>query len=134
MMFDDFEKYFKELSPDAFKRRIPIILYRKGGDRTDWTTPGGQVFAPVSTIVMIGCVEWTGASATSGDVVQAFPVHYYGEPLIFIQPRVTTPSGAFLMAYAISAGDAVEIYWKSDVAVTMARFAWIAFGGQLVSP
>ena len=133
-MFDDFEKYLDQHSANALKRRIPIIMYRKGGDRTDWTNPGSTVYAPPSTIVMVGAVAWTGAAALSGDISQAFPVAYYGEPLVFCQPRVTTPAGAFLITYALSAGDAVEIYWKSDVNITMARFSWIAYGSQLSSP
>jgi len=133
-MFDDFEKFLDQFNASSLKRRIPIVLYRKGGDRTDWTTPGSTIYAPTSTIVMVGAVAWTGGAALTGSVSQALPVAFYGEPLLFVQHRVTNPAGAFLMHYAQSAGDAVEIYWKSDVNITMARFAWLVLGGQLTTP
>jgi hypothetical protein len=35
------------------------------------------------------------------------------------------------MTRVTSAGDSVDISWKSDVAITLARFVYIVFGGPL---
>lgn len=129
-MLDDFEKWLDQFEIDPRNRKVPLILYRKGGDPLDWASPGGGVYVPVSTIVQIGCVEWSGAAASSGAVSQALQGKYANNPLAFVQVRATSPA-AFLMTRVTSAGDAVDISWKSDVAITQARFAYIVFGGPL---
>jgi enterochelin esterase-like enzyme len=110
-----------------------LILYRKGGDPLDWATCGANVYVPVSTIVQIGAVEWTGPGNTSGVASQALHGKYGTEPMIFVQVKSTSPAGAYLMTKVSSAGDAVEISWKSDVNITIARFYYIAYGSQLRS-
>jgi hypothetical protein len=130
-MFDDFEKFLADHSPGPIPRKTPAILFRKGGDRLDWSSPGSQVFVPVSVIVQIGALEWSGAPASSGSVVQALQARYEGEPLIFVQVMGVAPADAAIITLASSGGDAVEIAWKADSAVTLLQFAWIAYGGQL---
>lgn len=130
-MFDDFEQFLAEYAPGPGKRKLPGILYRKGGDRDDWATPGGYTYVPVAVYLQAGAARWQGAAATSGSLAQPFGAAYYGEPLIFVQVMATSPAGAFVQTKTSSAGDAVEISWKSDLAVTAIHFAWIAFGGQL---
>ena len=131
-MYDDFEKFLNELSPGPPSRSKPIILYRKGGDKTDWTTPGGTIYVPTTVIVQIGSVEWTGAASLSGNISQAFQAKYQGEPLIFVQVRVTNPA-AFVMTKVSTSGNAAEISWKSDSLVTLVRFSYIVYGGPLRS-
>jgi hypothetical protein len=129
-MLDDFEKWLDEFKIDPRNRKVPLVLYRKGGDPLDWASPGGNVYAPVSTIIQIGCVDWTGVAATSGAESQALQGKYSSNPLVWVQVRATSPA-AFLMTRVTSAGDSVEISWKSDVAITQARFVYIVFGGLL---
>ncbi len=130
-MFDDFEQFLNEYAPRPGKRKLPGILYRKGGDRDDWSTPGGYTYVPVAVYIQVGAVRWQGAAATSGNVSQPFAAAYYGEPLIFIQVMATAPSNAFVETKVASGGDAVEISWKADVPVSLIHFAWFALGGQL---
>lgn len=129
-MFDDFEKWLDQFKVDPSNRKVPLVLYRKGGDPLDWASPGGNVYVPVSTIIQVGSVEWSGAAATSGVVSQALQGKYANNPLAWVQVRSTSPS-AFLMTRVTSAGDSVDISWKSDVAITLARFVYIVFGGPL---
>jgi hypothetical protein len=129
-MLDDFEKWLEQFKIDPRNRRVALILYRKGGDPLDWGSPGGNVYVPVSTIVQIGCVDWSGAAASSGAVSQALQGRYANNPLVWVQVRATSPA-AFLMTRVTSAGDEVVISWKSDVNITQARFVYIVFGGPL---
>ena len=130
-MLDDIEKWLDQFKIDPVNRKVPLILYRKGGDPLDWASAGGSVYSPVSTIIQVGVVDWSGAAATSGFVSQALQGKYANNPLAWVQVRATSPAGAFLMTRVTSAGDAVDINWKSDVAITQARFAYIVFGGPL---
>lgn len=132
-MYDDFEKFLDDLSPGPVARKTPMILYRKGGDKTDWTTPGGTVYVPTTTIVQIGSVEWSSAvPAMVGNVSQALQAKYQGEPLIFLQVRVTTPA-AWVTTRVSTSGDAVEISWRADTFITLVRFSYIVYGGPLRS-
>jgi len=129
-MLDDFEKWLDQFKVDPANRKVPLVLYRKGGDPLDWALPGGNVYVPVSTIIQVGSVEWSGAASTSGAVSQALQGKYANNPLVWVQVRATSPS-AFLMTRVTSAGDSIDISWKSDVAITLARFVYIVFGGPL---
>ena len=130
-MLDDLEKWLNEFKIDPRNRKVPLILYRKGGDPLDWASPGGTAYAPVSTIIQVGVTEWSGGPAYSGLETQTLQGKYSNNPLVWVQVRATTPAGAFLMTRVTSAGDSVEISWKSDVAITRARFVYIVFGGPL---
>ena len=130
-MLDDFEKWLDQFRIDPTNRKVPLVLYRKGGDPLDWASPGGNVYAPVSTIIQVGSVDWSDAGgATSGVVSQALQGKYSNNPLVWVQVRATTPA-AFLMTRVTSAGDTVDISWKSDVAITLARFVYFVLGGPL---
>ena len=129
-MLDDFEKWLNEFKVDPGNRKVPLVLYRKGGDPLDWASPGGNVYTPVSTILQIGCVQWSGAAATSGAVSQTLQGKYAANPLVWVQVRASSPS-AFIMTRVTSAGDSVDISWKSDVSITLARFVYIVLGGPL---
>ena len=69
---------------------------------------------------------------TSGSVSQALQAKYQGEPLIFVQVRVTTPA-AWVHTKVSTSGDAVEISWMADTFVTLVRFSYIVYGGPLRS-
>lgn len=129
-MSDDFEKWLDQFKVDPANRKVPLVLYRKGGDPLDWASPGGNVYVPVSTIIQAGSVEWSGVASTSGVVSQVLQGKYANNPLVWVQVRATSPS-AFLMTRVTSAGDSVDISWKSDVAISLARFVYIVFGGPL---
>jgi hypothetical protein len=134
-MFDDFEQYLDQFKAGPEARKAPWILFRKGGDRTSWGTPGGTVYTPVSTLVQIGVVDdVVNPATTEGALVHALQGKYYGEPIVFVQVISTVPLEAFVMVKAVSAGDAVEIYWKADVALSYISCAWITYGGQLRTP
>jgi hypothetical protein len=130
-MFEDFDLFLENYSPGMRPRRIPGILYRKGGDATDWATPGSQVYVPVAEYVQAGAIQWVGGPATEGLATYAFPRGYYGEPLLFVQVMSSNPPAAAITTRAGSAGDAVEIYWRSDVPVSSINFSWLAYSGQL---
>jgi hypothetical protein len=129
-MLDDFEKWLSSFNIDPSNRKVPLVLYRKGGDPLDWGSPGGNVYAPVSTILQIGCFDWTGAAATSGAVSQALQGKYSAEPLVWVQVKATSPA-AHVTTRVTSAGDSIDITWKSDVNITLARFVYLVIGGPL---
>jgi hypothetical protein len=133
-MYDSFDNFLKDLAPGQKARRTPGILYRKGGDRDDWATHGGNVYVPVAVFIQAGAVRWTGAPASSGQVTHDFAAAYYGKPLIFVQVRTSTPTAAAITQRVTSSGLAVIIDWRSDVVVTLVDFFWIAYGGQLRKP
>lgn len=130
-MFENFEDWLERLAPGLQPRKVPGMLYRKGGDAVDWATPGGYRYVPVALYWQAGAIEWVGAAALTDVVAYDFPRAYYGEPLLFVQVMACNPSTARITTIASSAGDAIEIHWRSDVAITSATFAWLAFGGQL---
>ncbi len=129
-MIDDFEKWLNQFKTDPSNRKSPMVLYRKGGDPLDWASPGGSVYVPVSTILQIGCVDWSGAAATSGVESQVLQGKYAANPLVWVQVRATSPA-AFLMTQVTCDGYSVDISWKSDVAITQARFVYLVIGGPL---
>jgi len=130
-MFQDFEDLLDDLAPGMRARKVPGMLYRKGGDAVDWATPGSSKYVPPALYWQGGAIAWTGAAATSGAASYNFPKGYYGEPLLFVQVMASNPTTAKITTRATSAGDAIEIYWQSDVIVTAINFTWLAFGGQL---
>jgi hypothetical protein len=133
-MFSDFDDFLKNLAPNQKARRTPGILYRRGGDRDDWATHGGQNWVPVAVFIQAGAVRWTGAAASSGQVTHTIPAAYYGEPIIFVQVRISTPTTAGVMTRVASSGLEVIINWVSTANVTLIDFFWIAYGGQLRKP
>lgn len=131
-MFDDFAGFLANL-PRAMRARIvPGILYRKGGDRLDWSEPGDITYVPVAQFVQIGALSWTGAAADKGLVTQVFPAAYYGEPIVFVNVRASSPAGAFVITKNSSNGLGITINWKADLSLTELHFAWIAYGGALL--
>ncbi len=90
-IYNDFEDFLQGVKPSHEARRTPGILYRQGGDRDDWATPGSSNWVPVAVYIQAGSVRWHGAAATSGTVSENFTAPYYGEPLIFIQVRELNP-------------------------------------------
>ncbi|MCI0521838.1 MAG: hypothetical protein L0Z70_16455 [Chloroflexi bacterium] len=130
-MFDDFEQFLEETSPGLQPRKVPGILFRRGGHAQDWAAPGGYRYVPTGAIIQAGAALWQGAAALTGSLSQDFPAAYYGEPLLFVQVMAVYPSTAFVTARANSAGAAVEIAWQASAAVTQIHFAWIAYGGRL---
>jgi len=134
-VFDDFEEYLSQFKSTPEARKAPWILFRKGGDRTNWATPGGTVYVPTSSLVQIGVVDdVVNPVATEGILVQALQGKYYGEPIVFAQVISTVPLDAFVMLKSVSGGDDVEISWRADAALSYIACAWIAYGGQLRTP
>jgi hypothetical protein len=130
-MYDDFNKYLKDLGPDPLSRFLPRILYRKGGDALNWGTPGNLRLGSMNPILQVGCTEWDELPKLTDTHIVTYPNPYSGLPLVFLTPMQVDPATAVLTWWVESEATRFIITWTSDVNVTEIFFAWMAIGGRL---
>lgn len=100
------------------------IVYRQGGNATDWSSPGTTNYLPSGVIIQSGVVN----SSASGALLITFPLPFSDKPNViatsvlngihvFIDVASLSASGFYLSAYAHTTGDR-----------TVVPVSWIAIG------
>jgi hypothetical protein len=123
---NDFIAQVQEMFAKAKSSGWP--LYRRGGSARQWTTAGLVNYTPQG-FTQVGVAEWTGGSATSGNVSVTFPRKHSDSPLVWISVIDTDAdnANANVVASGISS-TGFTLRWWSASGVTAVRAAWLVMG------
>lgn len=109
--------------------RVPQFYRRQGGSATDWSTQGTTTQTPTTVRMQAGVKRWTGASATSGNMIVTFPTAFSNPPIVF--PKESGSVGAWSAPSAITATQ-FQLNWATQTGDnrTQIDFNWFAVGPE----
>ena len=130
---DPFGSYFKSFleSIKPGSRVFPLMRYRQGGSKSDFSTAGGTNYLPGEWEIAMGCNKWTGAAQKGPKTKDiTLPIEYRDGFLVFCQVIQTTPVFEELITVQtpISSSYSFEFIWQSTNNLTLVAFNWLTFG------
>ncbi len=109
--------------------QLPALIFRQGGHANDWHVQGTTSYElDERGKVQVGCSQWTGTAASSGNVAVTFPVPYTYVPNVFVNPHMS--SIASLCISTQQTVTTLTIYWQTydGSTRTSLTFDWFAYG------
>jgi hypothetical protein len=118
------------VSDNHLKNRVLGLAHRQGSSMTDWSAVGAGSYTPQEVRMEVGAIQWTGGSASAGNIFVTFPTTFGGTPVVFAIAKGTSVAKVSFSVVPTEAG--VTIYWKTTDAsnLTSLEILWQAVGPE----
>jgi hypothetical protein len=112
--------------------RVPQFIRRKGGDATHWDNTGTTDYTPTSVRQQAGSVHWTGAGASTGQIIVTFPVAFSARPLVMVNAWDSANSKALPGWAVVSSASQMSLRWSDPNGGTLTNvdLQWFAVGPE----
>lgn len=116
--------------------QIPLVKERLGLSTLSWSLAASEAAYSTyrwrvgsTTYMQCGCKQWTGGAAATGNIAITFPKAYDYEPMVFVQPKVTSPT---IIYNVVTTTTGFTIYWRDTTGTrTAIDFMWWSLGVRI---